>query len=106
MGMLLALKNDDVFNLVASMDVIHNGLSNAAKVFNEERRALTERLRHDEAKGAVLSGGFDSREQMLALRPRMIDVNSLIEAIRANAKRDSMESCDALNVFKRCCGIG
>src|SRR5437016_11506997 len=87
MGMLLALKHDDVFNMVVSMDVIHNSLSDAMKVLNSERRALTERLKHDEANGAVLSGEL-SKDEMLALRPRMIEVNTLIESIRASAKRD------------------
>jgi hypothetical protein len=44
MGMLLSLKNDDVFNSVAEMDVLHNSLIEALKVFNTERRNLTEQL--------------------------------------------------------------
>lgn len=96
MGMLLALKNDDMFNLVLPMDVIHNSLNAAVKVLNTERAALTERLKSDEAEGAVLISNLD-RDQMLALRPRMINVNSLIEIIRASAKRDFEESGEALD---------
>ena len=96
MGMVLGLKNVDVFNLVLQMDVIHNSLIAAVKVLNTERRALTEKLKADEAEGAVLSSTLDM-DQMLALRPRMIDVNSLIVSIRADAKRGFEESNQALN---------
>ena len=94
--MLLALKNDDMFNLVLPMDVIHNSLNDAAKVLNTERAALTERLQVDEAEGAAFSSTLD-RDQTLALRPRMINVNSLIESIRADAKRGFEESGEALD---------
>ena len=100
MGMLLALKNNDMFNLVLPMDVIHNSLIAAVKVLNTERAALTERLKTDEAEGAVLSSNLD-RDQTLALRPRMINVNSLIEAIRTNAKRDFEESDEALDCLNK-----
>lgn len=100
MGMLLALKNNDMFNLVLPMDVIHNSLVAAVKVLNTERAALTERLKTDEAEGAVLSSNLD-RDQTLALRPRMINVNSLIEAIRANAKRNFEESDEALDRLQK-----
>ena len=100
MGMLLALKNDDIFNLVLSMDVIHNSLSQTVKVLNTERIALTERLKTDEAEGAVLTSMLN-QDQVLALRPRMIDVNSLIEQIRADAKRDFEESDEALNGLQK-----
>ena len=40
MGMVLGLKNDDVFNLVLQMDVIHNSLIDIVRVLNTERRAL------------------------------------------------------------------
>jgi hypothetical protein len=96
MGMLLGLKNDDVFNIVISMDVIHNSLSDAIKLLNTERRALTERLKAKEAEGTTVSGVLDE-DQMLAVRPRMIEVNSLIENIRASAKRDFEESGVALD---------
>ena len=96
MGMLLALKNDDMFNLVLPMDVIHNSLNDAAKVLNTERAALTERLQVDEAEGAAFSSTLD-KDQTLALRPRMINVNSLIESIRADAKRGFEESGEALD---------
>jgi hypothetical protein len=96
MGLLLSFKNDEVFNSIVSMDVIHNSLTNAVKLLTTERRALTERLRADDASGAILSGVAD-RDQFLALRPRMIEVNSLIEQLRIEARRDFDESSEALD---------
>ena len=96
MGMVLGLKNADVFNSVLQMDVIHNSLIATVRVLNIERRALTERLKVDEAEGPVLSSTLD-KDQVLALRPRMIDVNSLIVSVRADAKRGFEESDQALN---------
>jgi hypothetical protein len=97
MGMLLALKADEVFNTVVPMDTVHNSLSDAVTVLNVERRALTERLNvdADEVRGAVVSGVL-KKDQMMALRPRMIEVNSLIQSIRAAARADAGQSREAL----------
>lgn len=96
MAMVLGLKNDDVFNLVLPMDIIHNSLIATVKVLSTERKSLTEQLKADKAEGVVLSSTLD-RDQDLALRPRMIDVNSLIVSVRADAKRGFEESDQALN---------
>ena len=85
MSMLLALKNDDAFNLVVPMDAIHNSLNSTFKVLNTERRALTERLTVDDAEGTAVSGVLD-KQQELALRPHMIEVNTLIENMRVHAE--------------------
>jgi hypothetical protein len=95
MGMLLAQKHDEVFNLVMSIDVIHNGLLSALASFNDHRMMLTQQLIPDRVEGTVLSGRL-SDAQMLAHRPKMIEVNSLIEQIRAQAKNNLGEAGDAL----------
>ena len=92
--------HDDMFNLVLPMDAIHNSLNDGVKVLNTERVALTERLKADQVEGAVVSGNLD-RDQTLALRPRMINVNSLIENLRASAKRDFEESGEALDRLQK-----
>lgn len=96
MGMLLGLKNDNVLNLILPMDVIHNSLIEVVKALNVKREALTERLKANEADGDLLSGNLDN-DQIMALRPRMIVVNSLIKGIRDSAKKDLEESDKALN---------
>jgi hypothetical protein len=54
MGMLLALKNDDVFNLIASLDVVLNGLSAAFGTMNSVRRELGQRIKPDAVVGQSL----------------------------------------------------
>ncbi len=93
--MLLAQKNDDVFNRILSLDVVHNSSVEALKVLNVERRQLTERPKAQKAEGSVLSGTI-SDDEMLNLRPRMIEVNSLINDLRAGSKKNCEESLDAL----------
>jgi hypothetical protein len=100
MGMLLALKNNDVFNFVVSMDIVHNSIIDAFKVLNIERRALTERLPAGEVEGTTVSGILD-KDRMLSLRPRMIEVNSLIESIRTEAKKGFDESSQALDHLQK-----
>jgi hypothetical protein len=56
---------------------------------------LTQQLIPDRVEGTVLSGRL-SDAQMLAHRPKMIEVNSLIEQIRAQAKNNLGEAGDAL----------
>jgi hypothetical protein len=95
MGMFLGLKHDDVFNAVVDMDVVHNSLVEAVRVMNAERRALTERLQAEMVEGRVVSATL-SREQAMDIRPRMIEVNSLIEGIRASAARNDKASREVL----------
>lgn len=52
-------------------------------------------LKADKVEGSVMSG-IATREDMLPLRPLMIDVNMMIDSLRAHAKRDSTESWSAM----------
>ena len=96
MGMVLGLKDDEVFNRVIDLDVIHNSLVEATKVMSVERRSLGALLKPDESKGSTLSGTLD-RESYFAVMPKMIEVNSLIDSIRTQAKRDAIEAHEAIN---------
>ncbi len=95
MGMLLSLKDDETFNLVLSMDVIHNSLIAAVKVLNEERLKLTERLAAAEMNGSVASSDLTA-QQMQVLAPQMHVVNDLILNLRERARTDFEESQRAL----------
>lgn len=99
MGMLLGLKNDSVFNRVVELDVIHNSLIDAAKIMSSERKALSDRLEATNASGTTLTGSLN-REAYLALRPKMIEVNSLIDAVRVSAQRDVAESIIAMTALQ------
>jgi len=98
LGMLLSLKNNEVFNSLVGLDAIHNGLIDVLKLFNAERRALTERLPQTAIaeqgigeQGNMLSG-FSPREVIAGLRPRMIEVNMLAEQLRVGAKNGFTEA--------------
>jgi hypothetical protein len=90
MGMLLSLKNDDVFNEVLGLDISHNSLLDVARLVSAERRNLTDRLKVDEANAEVLTG--TDHQTYLALRPRMIEVNGLIQSLRVEAKAATAKS--------------
>jgi hypothetical protein len=98
MGMLLSLKNNNVFNCLLRMDDIHNSLLGILEVFNKERDILTERLNADSFKDSMLKGVLD-QNQILQLKPNMIRVNSLIDSMRREAKRDVDESESALDAL-------
>ncbi len=96
MGMLLAQKDNDLFNAVLSMDVLHNSLVDLIRLINSSRKELTDRLRVDRVDGTVLTGVLRPEER-LALQPRIIEVNSLIEQVRIQSKKDCKESGEALD---------
>ena len=91
MGMLLAQRDDEVFNAVLSIDVLHNSLIDAVKTLNDRRLALTERIAAGKVEGEVAISGLPQAE-LLAIRPRMIELNTLIEQLRSDAARAVEES--------------
>lgn len=95
LSMLLTLGDADVSNLVIQMDEVHNGLNDAIRVLGAERSALTAQLTAVQAKGVAFTSVL-TKEQAVALRPYMQNVNSLIESIRVDAKKGFEESDDAL----------
>ncbi len=96
MAMLLNLRDFNVFNAVLSLDVVHNSHIDSLRVLNTERRALTDRLKAEEAVGTTLSGTLNY-EQVMLLKPKMIEVNTLIEQIQNKTKSDTSLAFDALN---------
>lgn len=100
MGMLLSLKNDDVFNQVNSLDAVHNSLIEITKIMSLERRKLGERIRVEQVENTVLSGTLIPEEH-LALKPAIIDVNGLIENAKAFAERDVRSSLEALTALQK-----
>jgi hypothetical protein len=96
MGMLLAQRDDEVFDSVLSIDVLHNSLIDAVKTLNDRRLALTERIAAGKVEGEVAISGL-AQAELLAIRPRMIELNTLIEQLRADAARAVDESGEVLN---------
>lgn len=85
MGLALGLKNDEVFNMIVDIDVIHNGLIESVRTMNRERKDLGDRIRKIGTDGNIAHIGL-SKEEYLAIRPKMIEVNDLIEQIRTFGK--------------------
>ena len=92
LSMLMSIGNDDVFNSVFPLDTVHNSLVNAVQVSQNERSLLLEQLDIEEVEGEIIRSPLGK----LALRPKMIYVNSVIEKVYPKIKRSSEESRDAL----------
>lgn len=95
LSMLMSIGNDDVFNSIFPLDTVHNSLVNAVQVSQNERSLLVEQLDIEEVEGEIIRSPLGT-EQSLALRPKMIYVNSVIEGVYPKIKRSSEESRDAL----------
>ena len=95
MSMLMAMRNDDVFNSVFPLDTVHNSLFELATTFNTQRTTLLERLPVDTVNGGLVGSSL-SASQLLALRPQMVLVNDIIEQLRQFADRSACESHTAL----------
>lgn len=109
MGMLISLRDNDVFNSMIDMDVAHNSLLAVLRVAIVLRKELTEKLKVDGVDGSQLAGVLRP-EEWLALQPRMIEVNSVIEQMRAQAKKEyeaSKKTLDDLaTLFRVKLGLG
>jgi len=95
MSMLMAMKNDNVFNSVFPLDTVHNSLLEVATAFHTQRATLLERLPVDTVNGDLVGSNLSS-SQLLTLRPHMILVNNIIEELRQFADRSASESHTAL----------
>ena len=94
MGMLISWGCDEVFNAVMESDAIHNSLVSAIATFNKERVSLGERLAAmsdaSSVDGDVVSGTMH-KDQARLLRPKMIDVNSLVNSIMSQLHSDTRQ---------------
>ena len=100
MSLFLENKDFNLFNLIASMDVAHNSLSAGVAAANVERRHLTEKLHSDAFAGAMASGTLSPTE-LAVIRPRMIEVNSLLMGLREMAARNAEESESVLTAYQK-----
>jgi hypothetical protein len=93
MAMLLSLKDDALFDAMLSMDAEHNALIDAFWTFGERRGALTALLpkTHGAAGDTTLT-----RDHLLALRPKIVEVNALIDDLRTRARMDYQDASQVL----------
>jgi hypothetical protein len=91
MGMLLSLKDDALFDAMLSMDAVHNELIDAFWTFGERRGALTALL--PKTHGADTT---PTRDHLLALRPKIVEINALIDDLRTRARMDYQDASQVL----------
>jgi len=89
MGMLLQQKDDEVFNSTLQADVVHNAFVDALETLNTMQPELMERISPESVEGEVGKIAIP-KDEALALRPAMINVNSLIEQLRKEAEKDAV----------------
>jgi hypothetical protein len=100
MSLLLSLGDFDAFHLTVDLDVRHNSLIEALRMMSAQRLALGEQIAAfvsaDLISGSRL-GAILTSEQLQRVRPKMIEVNSLIERIHELSKENSDSSKGAIN---------
>lgn len=86
MALLLSLKNDDVFNNVVSSDEVHNSTISAFQMYHRLRDSLLSQMpaQMEGSKGVSEL----TREQMLYLAPKMVELEGLINSIRDRCAKD------------------
>lgn len=94
MGMLLEQRDDSVFNSMLEADVHFNHFVGGLTTLQPMRAALMERIPPEQVTGATGRAVLPPKEYA-ALRPRMIEVNTLIEQLRVDA-RDGVKDAERL----------
>jgi hypothetical protein len=96
--MLFGLKDNLVFENTIDLDVAHNSLLEGTKTLSEERRILTSSLNNENFDGLVGSSTVD-RETLLRLKPKMIEVNQLVDHIKNESERTETEAISAMEAL-------
>jgi hypothetical protein len=95
LSMLLALKNDALFNSMLSMDSVHNSILALFAALKEKHELLADQL-PSTFEGRIASTQA-SPEQLSRARPTMININIIASSLRATIKRDADEAHQALH---------
>ena len=91
MSMLIALKDDEVFNSVLLLDSVHNTICDSFQKFQNEREILLNRTNADKLIGNVGQITLDEK-QLLALQPQIIMVNTIIKQLFLNTEKGLSKS--------------
>ena len=95
LGMLIAMNDDDVFNMVMPLDRVHHGILVTVRVHHKERATLLTKLEAESVDGNMGHAALDPI-QMAKLRPQMINVNEIVRQMYANTQRGLEDSRVAL----------
>lgn len=87
MGFLLSLKDDDLFNRIASFDEVHNSAIAIFSTLDSQRAVLTSQLPTETMEGEIGHIAL-TPEQAKYFRPKMVQLNSLIVQASAWCKTE------------------
>ena len=83
MGTLVACKDNDLFNDIAGLDDVHNGLIQSLALYRERRAALSDMLPARRMEGAVGTIEMD-REAYERVAPRMAELDQMVSDLGAS----------------------
>lgn len=95
MAMLLSLKDNNLLNDLASLDVIHNSTIDLFRTHASHRAALLERLIPENMDGMVGEIVL-TKEQVMYVRPKMVELNALIISMNGRCGQDADQAGDIL----------
>ncbi|MBB2822441.1 UNVERIFIED_ORG: hypothetical protein GGD59_005730 [Rhizobium esperanzae] len=95
MAMLLSLKNDDVFNALASLDKIHNSIIPAWTMYDAKRSAIAVQGENHTFDGSDGRGQFDVRRGS-HLEAMIFEVEAIAKELVRRAQEDFVEANHAL----------
>jgi hypothetical protein len=98
MSMLLAQRDDNLFNTLLSMDSIHNSTLAIFLRYAEYRENLGAQLSVDRMDGNVGSTLLTNEEHK-RLRPRMVELNGILDSLRTRGRQDADEAFAALHAL-------
>jgi hypothetical protein len=80
------MKDNDLFNELVSLDTVHNSLVDLFVFYADRRRELTDKFSAE--MDGIVGETMIPREQMPFVRPRMVELNQLLEGMRGQAQTD------------------
>lgn len=95
MAYLISLENDDLFNKVLSLDVVHSSTIGIFEIYKERRLALTDRLSASALEGTVGTTELNNA-QLAFFAPKFAELDLLVSDIRSRVESDATESREAL----------
>ena len=96
MAMLLSLKDDDVFNALASLDKIHNSIIPAWTMYEAKRSSIAQQGENHTFDGSDGKGQFDVTRGS-HLEAMMFEVEAVATELVRRAQQDFAEANDALS---------
>jgi hypothetical protein len=98
MSMVLAQRDDNLFNTLLSIDDIHNSTLAIFLGYAEQREKLGAQLPVGRMHGNVGTAVLTPEEHSL-LRPRMVELNGILDSLKTRGRQDADEAFAALRAL-------